>query len=93
MNLSKGLIKDVLESGNLELMHRLLIIVLNLMEHGGACLDFTIETGTVAFCEVYAQSFQNGSSKSCELNFSPADKKLMDISVALAKEVVSASNR
>lgn len=95
MKLSRGLMKDVLESGNLELMHRLLIIVLNLMEHGGDCLDFVIETGTVTFCGVYAQSYQDGSSssKSSELNLSPADKKLMDISVALAKEVVSASTR
>ena len=84
---TKSMIKAVLESGSLELMHRILVTTINLIEHGGKCKDLVASTGTVAFCEAYVQTYQNGQ-KMGGLEFSEEDLKSMKITIELAKEVV-----
>eukprot|EP00558_Chaetoceros_sp_UNC1202_P004396 CAMPEP_0197250294 /NCGR_PEP_ID=MMETSP1429-20130617/52111_1 /TAXON_ID=49237 /ORGANISM="Chaetoceros sp., Strain UNC1202" /LENGTH=313 /DNA_ID=CAMNT_0042712083 /DNA_START=42 /DNA_END=983 /DNA_ORIENTATION=- len=91
-NLSEKLLKSVLELGNLELMHRALILTLNLIEHGGKCKELVMTTGTLAFCEAYATTYQNGG-KSMDLEFSEADQKLMGITVSLSQDIVQACSR
>ncbi len=51
---NKGMIKEILECGNLELMHRVLVIFFNLIENGDECKELILSSGTVAFCEAYA---------------------------------------
>ncbi len=87
---AESMIKSVLECGNLELMHRMLIIVLNLMEHGGKSKELIFSTGTVAFCEAYTQTYKNGGETQ-DLELSQSDEEMMKITVDLAKEVVLAS--
>jgi len=89
---AETMLKSVLECGNLELMHRVLVIVLNLLENGGKCKELVISTGTVAFCEAYVQTYQTGD-KSNELELSQSDLKLMEVTVSIAKEVVLASSK
>jgi len=86
---TEPMIKAVLESGNLELMHRVLVVVINLMEHGGRCKDMVVSSGTAAFCEAYVNSYQNGQERA-DLEFSEADIKSMVVTIDLAKEVVLA---
>jgi hypothetical protein len=84
-----SMIKAVLESGNLELMHRILVITINMIEHGGDCKDVVASTGTLAFCEAYVNMYQNGQ-KMEELEFSDEDLKFLGKTIDLAKEIVLA---
>lgn len=84
------MIKSVLECGNLELMYRVLVLILNLMEHGGDSKQLIFSTGTVAFCEAYVQTYKNGGDKH-DLDLSQSDAEMMKITVDLAKEIVKVS--
>lgn len=86
---SRSMIRNILECGRLELMHRMLVLLLNLLEHGGKCRDLTVATGTMLFCEAYVNSYQN--KKYSDLGFSKDDAKLMEITIDLAREIISAS--
>ena len=79
----------MLESGNLEVMHRVFVIVLNLVEQGGKCREAAMSAGLVAFCEVYVSSYHDGK-KADELHFSAADQQQMAVTVDVAKEIVRA---
>lgn len=78
----------MLECGNLEVMHRVLVIVLNLVEQGDKCREATIAAGLVAFCAAYVASYHDGS-KADELHFSESEHGQMAVSVDIAKQIVS----
>ena len=83
------LTRDLLECGNLELMHRALVTILTLLEHGGKCKDAVIASGSGAFCRAYVQSYEAGNMAN-EVEFSAVDKQLMLVTVDLSKGVASA---
>jgi len=85
----KEKIRSLLECGHLELMHRLLVILLNMLAHGGKCRTAVEETGTMSFCKAYLESYGGGYSKKDELDFSPSDQKLMEVTLDLSKEIVN----
>lgn len=78
---------SMLECGNLEVMHRALVIVLNLVEQGGKCREAAFSAGLVRFCEAYVGSYHDGK-KANELHFSAADQQLMAVTVDSAKDIV-----
>lgn len=80
----------MLESGNLEVMHRALVIVLNLVELGGKCREAAVAAGLVSFCEAYIASYHDGK-KANELHFTEADQQQMAVTVDAAKEIVRAA--
>jgi protein unc-45 len=77
----------MLECGNLEVMHRVLVIILNLVEQGGKCREATISAGLVAFCAAYVASYHDGR-KADELHFSTSESERMAVSVDIAKQIV-----
>jgi hypothetical protein len=77
----------MLECGNLEVMHRALVIVLNLVEQRGKCQEAAINSGLVSFCEAYVVSYHDGK-KADELHFSASEQQQMAITVDVAKEIV-----
>lgn len=78
--------KGILESGNLELMHRVLVMIQNLMLQGDKCKKEVEEAGLVAFCHAYVQSYHDGS-KIQDLEFNPEQEGLMTVTIALAKDI------
>ena len=83
----KERIDTILSSGRLELMHRLLVIVLNLSELGGKYRQAVVEHGLLAFCMAYVQSYHDGS-KVQELDFTEQDKGQFQVTVDLSKQIV-----
>jgi len=77
----------MLECGNLEVMHRAIVIVLNLVEQGGKCREAALSAGLVSFCEAYVASYHDGK-KADELHFNANDQQQMTITVDVAKDVV-----
>jgi hypothetical protein len=82
------MIRTLTECGQLELMHRVLVLITGLIEHGGACREAVIATGAGAFCEAYVASYHDGQ-KLKDLNFSPAEQGSFAATLSLAKEVVT----
>eukprot|EP00557_Chaetoceros_sp_GSL56_P002905 CAMPEP_0176503760 /NCGR_PEP_ID=MMETSP0200_2-20121128/15547_1 /TAXON_ID=947934 /ORGANISM="Chaetoceros sp., Strain GSL56" /LENGTH=1176 /DNA_ID=CAMNT_0017903097 /DNA_START=57 /DNA_END=3587 /DNA_ORIENTATION=- len=89
INSTRSMVMNILECGRLELMHRMLVLLLNLQQHGESCKDLIDTSGAVLFCEGYVSSYQN--EKYLDLGFSKNDTKLMEITINLAKEIISAS--
>jgi len=85
------MVKTLLECGNLELMHRMLVIILNMMDHGKQCKEKMISCGALAFCAAYADSYHDGSMAD-NLEFSAADRGALKVTVDLAKEIVKLYN-
>ena len=77
---------SLLECGNLELMHRILVALLNMTDHGGKCKEAVISSGCGVFCKAYVQSYHDGTMAS-GLNFNEQEKGLLLVTVDLAKEV------
>lgn len=82
------MIRTLTECGQLELMHRVLVLISGLIEHGGACREAVIATGAGAFCEAYVASYHDGK-KLKEFNFSPSEQGSFTATLSLAKEVVT----
>ena len=61
-----------------------------MLTHGGKCRTAVEETGAIPFCKAYLESYGGGgrSSKKDELDFSPTDQKLMEVTLDLSKEIV-----
>jgi hypothetical protein len=83
-------VNAMLQSGKLELMHRVLVMVQNLIDQGGPCQEAVANAGVVVFCRAYVESYHDGS-KASELDFSSAELGLMTVTVELAKEIVNKS--
>jgi len=77
---------SLLESGKLELMHRVLVMIQNLMLQGDKCIKEVEAAGILAFCHAYVQSYHDGS-KLRNLEFDPEQKGLMSVTIALAKDI------
>lgn len=78
----------MLQSGALEIMHRVFAIILNLVAHGGECEQAVLKAGFAAFCVKYVESYHDGS-KLEDLDFPDEQKQLMPVTVDLAKKIVS----
>jgi protein unc-45 len=79
---------SLLESGNLELMHRVLVVIQNLLDQGGECREKVVSAGLVAFCRAYVDSYHDGSLAS-SLGFTPEQQELMSVTVDLAKAIIN----
>lgn len=88
INNFRDMIRSLTECGQLELMHRVLVLIAGLIEHGGDCREAVIATGVGAFCEAYVASYHDGK-KLNELKFSPAEQGSFAATLSLAKEIVS----
>jgi hypothetical protein len=94
LNNAKTCVKTILECGNLDLMHRILVLILNLVEHGRenkTCHEFLSASGTIVFCEAYVSQYaggRDGDLKMKECNLSSSELQLMNVTLDLAKEIV-----
>lgn len=81
-------VDDLLQCGSLELMHRVLVVLLNLVAQGGESKAAVIENGFSAFCLKYVESYHDESVVE-DLEFPEEEKHLMPITVDLAKKIVA----
>lgn len=84
----KSEMESLLESGRLEIMHRAMVLLQNLVAHGGATKEAAISSGLVAFCDAYAQSVQSGKAN---LEFSEEEKALLPLTADIARKIVRAA--
>lgn len=80
----------LLESGDLELMHRILVMIENLVEQGGETKEAVISAGLVAFCTAYADSY-HGVGDAASLGFDSSLQGQLAVTVELAKRIASFS--
>lgn len=85
----RELIRTLMECGQLELMHRVLVLIVGLIEHGGECREAVVATGAGPFCEAYIQSYQDEKKTMKNFNFSQAERGSLVATLSLAKEVVN----
>jgi hypothetical protein len=83
----KERVETILECGNLELMHRIFAIILNLSEGGEELRKAVINHGFLAFSLAYVQSYHDGS-RAKELDFTQQDLALFNVTVDVARQVV-----
>lgn len=88
----KDSVSSMMESGNLELMHRALVVLHNLVLQGGNCRGRVVETGMVAFCRAYVESYHDGD-KAADLGFTMTQRDQMKQTVDLAKEIVASVDK
>jgi len=88
----KKQIDTCLSSGSLEIIHRTLVVVLNLVEHGGETKAAAVKNGLVAFCNAYIDSYHDGE-KIKELELEDHDLPAFNTTVEIAKEVKRAADK
>jgi hypothetical protein len=81
--------QSLLESGRLEIMHRTLVFIQNLVLHGEPCKQAVIDSGLVVFCDAYAQSF--GTDGGPKLEFSPEEEALLPLTADIAQKIVEST--
>jgi len=81
------MIRTLMECGQLELMHRVLVLIVGLIEHGGECHEAVVATKAGPFCEAYILSYQDEKKTMNDFNFSPAERGSLAAILSLAKEV------
>lgn len=81
------LIRTLIECGQLELMHRVLALVVGLIEHGGECREAVLVSGVGPFCEAYLTSYSDENKTMKDFNISPAERGSLAATLSLAKEV------
>lgn len=79
-----------LGSGSVEIIHRMFVVVLNLVEHGGETKINAIDSGLVAFCEAYIESYHDGK-KIKELGLEDHELPAFNTTVEIAKEITKAA--
>lgn len=82
---------SLLESGRLEIMHRALVLINNLMIHGGDCREKAVKEGLVAFCQVYVEKYHDGQGTE-GLEFPEQEVALLPVTVDIAKKIVLAND-
>jgi len=87
MHYFEEMVKSLIQCGVLQLMHRILVVLLHLIEHGGCCKHSVITNGGVRFCEVYVTQYHDGK-KINNLNISSTEHDLFFVTIDLAKEIV-----
>ena len=85
----KKRMEETLESASLEIMHRMLVVILNLAELGGEFREAAVENGLIAFSEAYVESYHDGS-KVNEIKFGPEEMATFNATVDVAKQIVRA---
>mmetsp|Transcript_769 Transcript_769/g.1621 ORF Transcript_769/g.1621 Transcript_769/m.1621 type:complete len:1105 (-) Transcript_769:70-3384(-) len=80
-----------LSCGAVEILHRILVVVLNLVQHGGEFKTAALENGLVAFCDAYVDSYHDGS-KMEELGLKPDQLPAFNSTVEVAKQVSRAAD-
>jgi len=91
MKNAKEMIASLLKCGNLEIMHRILALILNLTNHGGNCQEFITSTGSLVFLESYVGSYHDGE-KVKDLKFDPGEQGQMNVTLDIAKEIIRKYN-
>jgi len=91
MKTAGEMIANLLKCGNLEIMHRILALVLNLSNDGEDCKKFIISTGSLLFLESYVGSYHDGE-KVKDLEFDPGEEGLMNVTIEIAKEIIRKYN-
>lgn len=81
---SNEMVDSVLSSGKLELMHRVLVALLNIQGHNS---NWIISSGSLSFCEAYVAKYHNHDP--IDLGFSAVEKKLFMVTIDLAKDIVT----
>merc|ERR1712127_788568 len=79
-----------LGSGSVEIIHRMFVVVLNLVEHGGETKINAIDSGLVAFCDAYIESYHDGK-KIKELGLEDHELPAFNTTVEIAKEIAKAA--
>lgn len=81
-----------LESGSMEIIHRTLVTVLNLVELGEELKEAAVSNGLVAFCNAYVDSYHDGS-KVKELGLDKEQLQVFNSTIQVAKQVVKAAEQ
>jgi len=81
----EDMITTLLQCGNLEIMHRLLVMLYNLTLHGASCQQEITKTGAYAFLERYIQSYKDGNH---DLGMTQLEVTQLMTTVDLAKEIL-----
>ena len=81
-----------MQSGSLEIIHRIFVVVLNLVEHGGETKVATVDHGMVAFCNAYIDSYHDGKMIE-ELGLENHQLPAFNATVEIAKEVAKAAEK
>lgn len=81
-----------MSSGSLEIIHRMLVVILNLVEHGGETRAAAIENGLVAFCNAYIDSYHDGEMIK-ELGLEDDQLPAFNTTVEIAQEISRAADR
>jgi len=84
----REMIRTLMECGQLELMHRVLVLTVGLVEHGGECREAVVAAGAKPFCEGYIQNYHDEKKTMKDFSFSPAERGSLSATLSLAKEVV-----
>ena len=86
-----NMIQSLLKCGNLELMHRVLVIILNLLGLGEKrCVEEVERTGAITFCYAYVQSYDGSiSNKRDELSLDEKDEQMIEVTINLAKQIAT----
>jgi hypothetical protein len=82
------MIRSLLECGQLQLMHRLLALIVGLIEHGGKCREAVVTSGVGPFCKAYLASFSDEKKTMDDFNFNTEDRGSLSATLSLAKEIV-----
>ena len=80
----------MLECGRLEIMHRVLALLLNLVLHGGETREAAVDAGLVTFCRAYIELQNHSKEDDDELEFTEQDKQILPLTVDMAKKIVKA---
>ena len=82
------MIRTLLECGQLEIMHRVLALIIGLIEHGGEYQDAVVATGAGPFCEAYLTTYSDEKKTGKEFSFTPQERASLGATLGLAKKVV-----
>lgn len=83
-----------LQSGSVEIIHRMMVVILNLLELDDDELKVAaVENGLVAFCDAYVDSYKEGGSQLKELPFEGDELAAFRATIDVAKQIVKASER
>eukprot|EP00536_Pseudo-nitzschia_multiseries_P007212 jgi/Psemu1/195093/e_gw1.166.69.1 len=80
-----------LSSGSVEILHRTLVVVLNLVEHGEELKAAALENGLVAFCDAYVDSYHDGN-KMEELGLKGDQLPAFNATVEVAMQISRAAD-
>lgn len=77
----------LLECGRLEIMHRAMVLLHNLVRHQGKIKEKVVKEGIVSFCEAYVITYNNNEHPD-KSEFSDQERALLPVTVDLAKKIV-----